>query len=158
MKTIAVAESCTGGLISHLITNKAGSSQYFKLGVVVYSNEAKISLLKIPSKIIEQFGSVSSQVALLMARQIRKLAKTDIGLGITGIAGPALPKLPKDDPLPPTRWKWWEIGLVYIAVSSVKGNECKKFNFSGSRKEIKEKAAKQALKILEIAIKQEENV
>lgn len=151
MKTIAIAESCTGGLISHLITNRPGSSQYFKLGIIAYSNDAKISLLKIPPQIIEQFSSVSPEVALSMARGVRELAGTDIGLGVSGIAGPSLPG---EDPLPHQGWKW-KIGLVYIAVSSAQGDISKEFNFEGSREEIKEKAAEQALRFLEIAIKQE---
>ena len=145
MKTIAIAESCTGGLISHLITNRAGSSQYFKLGVVAYSKEIKISLLKIPPQAIEQFGSVSPEIALSMAHKVRELAGTDIGLGISGIAGPSYPEGEEEKP----------IGLVYIAVCSAQGDVSKEFNFEGSREEIKKKAAEQALGLLEIAIKQE---
>ncbi|OQX54328.1 MAG: hypothetical protein B5M48_01030 [Candidatus Omnitrophica bacterium 4484_213] len=145
MKTIAIAESCTGGLISHLITNRAGSSQYFKLGVVAYSKEIKISLLKIPPQAIEQFGSVSPEIALSMAHRVRELAGTDIGLGISGIAGPSYPEGEEEKP----------IGLVYIAVCSAQGDISKEFNFEGSREEIKKKAAEQALGLLEIAIKQE---
>jgi len=147
MKTIAIAESCTGGLISHLITNRPGSSQYFKLGVVVYSVQAKISLLKIPPQTIEQFGSVSPEVALSMAHKVRELAGTDIGLGVTGIAGPSYPK--GEDPLPHQVWNW-KIGLVYIAVCSAQGDISKEFNFEGSREEIKKKAAEEALKLLEV--------
>ncbi len=138
VKTIAIAESCTGGLVSHLITNKSGSSQYFKLGIVAYSKEAKIFLLNISPQIIKRFGSVSREVALLMAQRIKDLAKTDIGLGISGIAGPCLPNGEEEKP----------VGLVYIAVFSAKGHSTEEFNFKGSRQEIKQKTAEKALRIL----------
>jgi nicotinamide-nucleotide amidase len=87
-QTIAVAESCTGGLVGAKITNVSGSSEYFERGVVTYSNQAKTQLLKVPSEMIERHGAVSEQVAILMAEGVRKLAKTDYGLSVTGIAGP----------------------------------------------------------------------
>ncbi len=145
-KTLAIAESCTGGLISHLITNRPGSSQYFKLGIITYSKEAKLSLLKIPPQVVEQFGSVSPEVALAMARGVKELAGADIGLGVSGIAGPSYPE--GEDPLAPRRLKGYKIGLVYIAVSSTQGDISKEFNFEGSREEIKKKAAESAIEIL----------
>ncbi len=87
-KTLAVAESCTGGLISHKITQVPGSSLYFKQGLVVYSNEAKIRLLGIPEALLNQYGAVSRETAEAMAGAVRMLAGTDIGLSVTGIAGP----------------------------------------------------------------------
>ena len=86
-KTIAVAESCTGGLIAHALTNISGSSLYFSAGFVAYSNEAKSQFLKIPPKTIARFGAVSKQVAIAMAKNVRALAHTDVGLAATGIAG-----------------------------------------------------------------------
>jgi len=135
-KTIAIAESCTGGLLCHKLTNIPGSSGYFKLGTIAYANESKIKMLKIPAKTIQAKGAVSKEVALLMAQNIRKIAKSDFGIGITGIAGPtgATAKKP--------------VGLVYIAVASNKKTILKKFNFKGSRINIKNQAATLALKLL----------
>ena len=132
-KTIAVAESCTGGLLSNIITNIPGSSKYFLLGIVAYSNKAKISILKIPAKIIETHGSVSKQVTGLMAKNIRKLASSDYGIGISGIAGPS-----KGDPEKP-------IGTVYISLSTKNKLSTKKYHFGGSRLTIKRKTAILAL-------------
>jgi len=142
VKSIAIAESCTGGLISHLLTNQPGSSTYFRLGVVAYSNQTKISLLKVSAQVLEEAGSVSKEVALSMARGVRRLGKADVGLGITGIAGPSLPqeKVSKQG-----RYK---VGLVFIALSSEKGEVCREFQFKGKREEIKEKAAREAIRLL----------
>src|SRR5260370_6364831 len=86
--TLAVAESCTGGLISERLTNVPGSSKYFVEGLVTYSNESKQRLLGVDKKLIREFGAVSQQVARDMARGVRHRAKTDFGLAVTGIAGP----------------------------------------------------------------------
>jgi nicotinamide-nucleotide amidase len=139
-KTLAVAESCTGGLLSHLITNVAGSSQYFILGVITYSNAAKTSLLKIPQDLIIKNGAVSRKVAALMAQSVRKLARADFGIGITGIAGPGGGSLKKP------------IGTVFIAIDSAKEKICQKFYFKGSRLSIKKRAAKKALELLKICL------
>ena len=88
-KTVAIAESCTGGQLCSLLTSLPGSSDYFLLGVVTYSNKSKEIILNIPAKIIAKHGAVSQQVALLMAQNIRKKTHADFGLSITGIAGPA---------------------------------------------------------------------
>ena len=85
---IAVAESCTGGLLSSAITSINGSSKVFNLGLVTYSNESKIKLLKISKKIIRKYGAVSQQVCAIMAKNISKISKTNISVSITGIAGP----------------------------------------------------------------------
>lgn len=135
-KTIAVAESCTGGYLSTLLTQHSGSSQYFLMGAVVYSNKAKSSFLKIPSKIIEQKGAVSQEVSRKMAESVRKLAKADFGIGITGVAGPI-----GGSPHKP-------VGTVFIAVSSKKASGCKRFRFSGNRACIRKKSALKALEIL----------
>ena len=108
-KQIAVAESCTGGLLSKRITDIPGASEVFTTGVTTYSNEAKNSMLNVSNKTLEQFGAVSKEVAKELCENIRKVAESDIGVGITGIAGPGggTPEKP--------------VGLVYIGVSTKKG-------------------------------------
>jgi PncC family amidohydrolase len=135
-KTIAVAESCTGGLLSSLLTRNPGSSKYFILGVVTYSNKAKETLLKIPHSIIAKNGAVSKPVAKLMAERIRKIAKTHFGIGITGIAGPGglTPQKP--------------VGTVLIAIDSKYGKICEKYHFRGNRLAIRKKAALKSLELL----------
>ncbi|MFH1198673.1 MAG: CinA family protein [Candidatus Omnitrophota bacterium] len=134
-KTIAVAESCTGGIISSSLTELPGSSKYFILGAVTYSNKAKENILKIPHKVIAKNGAVSEAVALLMAKNIRKIAKTDFGIGITGIAGPTGGSSSKP------------IGTVFIAVSNKNKTICKKFQFTGTRAQIRKKSAIEALNL-----------
>jgi len=141
-QTIAIAESCTGGLLSNLLTKLSGSSQYFILGVVAYSNNAKKKVLNVPSSLITTRGAVSKEVASSMAERIRKVAHTDIGMGITGIAGPS-----KGSPQKP-------VGTVFIALESKKKKICKKFRFKGTRLCIRKKAALKSLELLkEILIK-----
>lgn len=131
--TISVAESCTGGLIADRLTNVAGSSKYFTMAYVAYSNQAKVSQLGVSKKTIERYGAVSSQVAIAMARGVKKIAKTDLALGVTGIAGPT----------GATRQK--PIGLVYIALSSPQDEQWRRFNFTGDRLAIKLEASQAAL-------------
>ena len=135
-KTLAVAESCTGGLVSNLITNVPGSSDYFQGGVVSYSNEMKMKILGVPQPILKKFGAVSGQAAGKMAEGIRRVAGTDYGLGITGIAGPS----------GATRNK--PAGLVYIALASAGRLNAEKHNFYGERAEVKERTARAALLML----------
>ncbi|MBM3248292.1 MAG: CinA family protein [Candidatus Omnitrophica bacterium] len=135
-KTVSIAESCSGGLVANRLTNIPGSSKYFKAAIVAYSNEIKINQLKIPARVIAQNGAVSEKVALLMAKNIRKIAKTDIGLGITGIAGPA------------GATKTKPVGLVYTALAAKNYRVCKKFRFKGNRLSIKRKSSSAALKLL----------
>jgi len=139
-KTLAVAESCTGGLTSTLLTQFSGSSQYFILGVVAYNNRVKEYILKIPHSVIVKSGAVSKEVAGLMAKNIRKIAKTDFGISITGIAGPtgATPQKP--------------VGTVFIAATSENKNISKKFLFKGSRNAIRKKSALKALELLKTLI------
>ena len=87
-KTLAAAESCTGGLTAHRITNVPGASKYFRSGVVSYSNEAKIAVLGVSPETLKKHGAVSSQTAIEMAQGIRRISKADYGVSITGIAGP----------------------------------------------------------------------
>lgn len=135
-KTIATAESCTGGLLASLLTETSGSSQYFLLGVTTYSNKAKIKILGVPAKVITKYGAVSKQVAILMAKNIRKKINSSIGVSITGIAGPAGATLKKP------------VGTIYICLSMKNKNSCQKFSFSGSRPEIRKTSVSQALHLL----------
>lgn len=133
---LAVAESCTGGLLASMFTELSGSSQYFILGLVTYANQSKISLLKIPATLINKKGAVSKEVAELMAANIRKLAKTDLGIGITGIAGPtgAAPGKP--------------IGTVFIAISYKGKRLCQKFFFKGNRTSIRKQSTLKTIVLL----------
>jgi PncC family amidohydrolase len=135
-QTLAVAESCTGGLLSKLLTDISGSSKFFKLGLFTYSNAAKVNLLKIPAALITKNGAVSTQVAQKMAGSVRKLAKTDFGIGITGIAGPSGGSAQKP------------VGTVFIAISSQNKTISQKFNFTGNRDSIRKKSALKALELL----------
>ena len=85
---ISVAESCTGGLLSSTITSVSGSSKIFKLGLITYSNESKIKLLRIPKKLLKKYGAVSEQVCRAMVINVSKISKSKISIAITGIAGP----------------------------------------------------------------------
>lgn len=134
-KTIAAAESLTGGMISTRLTNFAGSSAYFVGGLVCYNNRIKIQELMVPPAVIAKEGPVSSQVAVLMAEGIKRRFKTDIGLAITGCAGP--------DPVPPA-----PVGLVYTAVAIGNHTDWKELHLQGVRNEIREKAAQAALGLL----------
>lgn len=135
-KTIAVAESCTGGLISDRLTNTSGSSRYFMTGIVTYSNESKENFLGVSRKLIEKHGAVSHQVALEMAKCIKHFACVDIGVGVTGIAGPT------------GGTKRKPIGLVYIALASDQKRLVKEFRFKGSRKDIKFQASQAGLDLI----------
>lgn len=131
--TISVAESCTGGLIGGRLTNIAGSSDYFERSVVVYSYEAKTSLLGVPAGLIESRGAVSSEVAGAMAAGIRDQAKTTFGLAVTGIAGPGggTPEKP--------------VGLVYIALASKDGVKVDEHRFLGTRELVRLRTVQAAL-------------
>lgn len=135
---LAVAESCTGGLVSHRLTNIPGSSVFFRQGMIVYSNEAKKELLDVPDEVLEEFGAVSPQVAEAMARGVRLAGDADLGLAITGIAGPggATPTKP--------------VGLVYLALAYDGDCLVEKHTFSGQREEVKYRASQAALNILRL--------
>jgi nicotinamide-nucleotide amidase len=135
-KTVAVAESCTGGLLSSMLTSISGSSIYFILGVVAYSNRAKSHLLSVPATIITRRGAVSKEVAQRLSRNARKLAQADFGIGITGIAGPTGATFEKP------------VGTVFVSIDSPHHNICKRFKFNGSRKNIQKSAALKALELL----------
>jgi nicotinamide-nucleotide amidase len=133
---LATAESCTGGLIANRITNIPGSSKYFERGVVTYSNRSKIELLGVTEKTIEKYGAVSEQTASAMAIRIKELASTDLGLGVTGIAGPSGGTQEKP------------VGLVYIGLADAINVNVFEFRFNGSRLEIKQQTADAALRII----------
>ena len=123
--TLAIAESCTGGLIGHRLTNIPGSSDYLERVMVVYSNQAKIDLLKVPEEVIRTYGAVSEPTAKLMAEGIRNLTGTTLGLSATGIAGPAGGS--SDKP----------VGTVFISLTDRKETSTKEYCFSGDRQQIK---------------------
>jgi len=133
---LAIAESCTGGLLASMLTELSGSSKYLILGLVTYSNESKTSLLKIPAALIAKKSAVSYEVAELMARNARILAKADLGVGITGIAGPAGGVAGKP------------VGTVFIAVNSKSKQLYQKFLFKGNRSSIRKQSALKALELL----------
>jgi nicotinamide-nucleotide amidase len=133
---IAVAESCTGGMIAHRITNVPGSSAYFERAIVAYSNRSKIELLGVPKRLIEEHGAVSRGVAEAMAEGVRKIDGVDIGISTTGIAGPSggTPEKP--------------VGLVWIGYSDSSETIALRFNFGDERKRFKERASQAALELL----------
>lgn len=134
--TLSVAESCSGGLFSDMVTDVPGSSGYYLGGVIAYSNIAKSELLKIDPDLIKEKGEVSEPVAIAMAEGVRSLFQTDYGVGITGFAGPG-----SDNTKSPA-------GLVYVAVSSPKEVRCKEFHLGGGRRGVKERAAQVAFDML----------
>jgi PncC family amidohydrolase len=140
-QTLAIAESCTGGLLSSVLTRNSGSSKFFILGVVVYSNFAKQRFLKVPKSMLNKHGAVSRPVAITLAKNIRKIVKTDYGIGITGIAGPAGGTTVKP------------VGTVFICVSSETKLICRRFHFKGSRSSIRQQSCLWALKLLQQIIK-----
>lgn len=133
---LAIAESCTGGLIANRITDVAGSSEYFERGYVTYSNSSKAQELGVPGDTIVSHGAVSEEVALAMAEGVRKLADTDIGIGVTGIAGPGGGTEEKP------------VGLVYIALATEKYACVKHYRFPWDRKRNKHFAALMTLDLL----------
>ncbi len=114
---ISIAESCTGGLLSSAITSVSGSSKVFNLGLVTYSNQSKINLLKVPKNIIKKYGTVSEQVCLAMVKNISKIDKADMSVSITGIAGPSGGTKKKP------------VGLVYIGVMKTNKIKINKYLF-----------------------------
>ncbi len=134
---VSFAESCTGGLLSSYITSISGSSKVFTLGLVTYSNQTKIDILKVPKKIIIKHGAVSYETCLSMVKNLNRISKTNISVSITGVAGPK------------GGTKQKPIGLVYIGVK--KGNKIlvKKFLFKSKKRNLIQKATvNQALKMI----------
>jgi PncC family amidohydrolase len=134
--TVAVAESCTGGLISQRITSVGGSSRYFRGAIVAYSNAVKQRLLGVSKQVLERAGAVSEPVARRMAEGVRDALGSDYGVAVTGIAGPegGSPEKP--------------VGLVFVAVADTKGCVVKRFEFEGDRGAVRQAAAHEALSLL----------
>lgn len=135
-QTLAVAESCTGGLLAQRITAIPGSSRYFVGGAVVYANELKTAFCDVPPLLIAEHGAVSKEVAIAMAEGIRKRCKASVGVGITGVAGPTggTPDKP--------------VGLVYVAVADGKKSDVVERKFPGDRERVRHFAAQQALDMI----------
>lgn len=131
--TLAVAESCTGGLIGHTITNKSGSSEYFMGGVIAYDDDVKKNLLGVKAATLKKYGAVSKETAKEMALAVRLRLKANIGIAVTGIAGPGGGSIKKP------------VGLVYIAISKRGKVKVIKEVFSGTRLTIKKATTKVAL-------------
>ncbi|MBU3733888.1 MAG: CinA family protein [Candidatus Fonsibacter sp.] len=136
---VAVAESCTGGLISYNLTKIPGASKFFMVGIVSYSNISKLDLLKVRKKTLTKYGAVSAEICKEMCNNLLKISKTNIAISVTGIAGPdgGTKKKP--------------IGLVYIGICSKNKFEIKKFNFGKklSRINIQNLTLKKTIKLIE---------
>ncbi|MDA3813610.1 MAG: RNA-binding S4 domain-containing protein [Candidatus Cloacimonetes bacterium] len=134
--TLSLAESCTGGMIQEMITSNSGASEYFMGGVVSYSNQAKINVLKVKSETINNFGAVSTETAIEMVKGTKKIFETDISASITGIAGPSggTPEKP--------------VGTIYLAVSINDKIITRKLSLSGNRENIRKKSVLILFKLL----------
>jgi nicotinamide-nucleotide amidase len=139
-KTVAVAESCTGGLLGKLITDIPGSSDYFTEGWITYSNKAKTEQLGVPAQLIEKYGAVSEEVALAMAQAARQKAGADFSIAITGIAGPSGGSEQKP------------VGLVFISICDGQNCRTQRFLFSQTREMVRLRAALSALNMLRLAV------
>ena len=133
---IATAESCTGGLLGHSITNIPGSSQYYQGGVISYSNDLKMQLLGVTEETLLRHGAVSEETAREMADGLKRAVKADICIATTGIAGPGGGTAEKP------------VGLVYIALSANKNKRVNKYIFKGTRVENKRNTCKSAFKMV----------
>ena len=133
--TISVAESCTGGLLAHNLTKLANSSKYFQMGLITYSNQAKIKILKVNKNIITKYGAVSDECCKAMVKNLSKISKSKINISITGIAGPGGGT--KEKP----------IGLVYIGIKKGKNTSINKYVFkSKNRGNIQSLTVKKVIK------------
>ena len=135
-KFLGLAESCTGGLLGAAITALPGVSSWFRGSVVAYHNQLKTDLLGVPYETLQQFGAVSAECARAMSEGVRAALSAQVGLAVTGIAGPqgASPEKP--------------VGLVFIALSDGDRESCERFHFAGDRNAIREAAVVQALLML----------
>jgi PncC family amidohydrolase len=134
--SLAVAESCTGGLITHSLTNIPGSSRYLRGGLIAYANDLKQNILHVDPRTIRRHGAVSQETAIEMAIGVRRLTRSHVGLAVTGIAGPG-----GGTPTKP-------VGTVFIACSADRHVYFKKFHFTGSRRTVKDKTQRAALAFL----------
>ena len=126
---ISIAESCTGGLLSSAITSVSGASKVFSVGLVAYSNQSKINLLKVSKNIIRKYGAVSEQVCLYMVKNVSKIGKTNMSVSITGIAGPSGGSKIKP------------VGLVYVGIKKGNRIEVKKYLFKNKGRSYIQRAA-----------------
>ena len=126
---ISIGESCTGGMLSSAITSISGSSKVFNLGIIVYSNQSKIEILKVSKRIIRKYGTVSEQVCKAMAKNVSKIGKTNMGLSITGIAGPSGGSKKKP------------VGMVYVGIKKDNKVKVKKYLFKNKGRNYVQKAA-----------------
>ncbi len=138
---LAVAESCTGGLLCNRITNIPGSSAYFAGGLITYSNEAKVALLGVSKKTLDRYGAVSEQTVREMAAGARNRLGTDFAIAVSGIAGPGGGSVEKP------------VGLVWIALCGNNLELAKSFIFTGDRLDVKQQSAEQALQLLFASLK-----
>jgi len=134
--TVATGESCTGGLVAHALTEVPGSSAYVRGGIVAYANEVKTALLGVPAEVLEAHGAVSAQVAVAMAEGARERLGTDLGVGVTGVAGPD----GGTDEKP--------VGLVYIAVAGLGAPIVRRYLWAGDRSANKRDSAIAAIELL----------
>lgn len=134
--TLGTAESCTGGLVAHLITEIPGSSDYFRGGLLTYADEVKVTLADVPEATIAAHGAVSAQVAVAMAHGARRRLGVDVAIAVTGVAGPA----GGSDAKP--------VGLTYIAVADVTGDDVRRHVWDGDRSANKRASAAAALALL----------
>ena len=135
-RTLATAESCTGGLVAHLLTEVPGSSEYFAGGVVCYANEAKVTMAGVPREMLEAHGAVSAQVAVAMAEGVRAHLEADVAVAVTGIAGPGGGSEAKP------------VGLTYVALADDAGHEVRRFLWHGDRHQNKLASAEAVLTLL----------
>lgn len=133
---VATAESCTGGLVAHAITEVAGSSAYFVGGVVTYANEVKIAAVDVPPEVLAAHGAVSAQVARAMADGVRRRLQADVGVAVTGVAGPDGGTAAKP------------VGLTYVAVADADGQEVQRHLWDADRSGNKRRSAVAALELL----------
>jgi PncC family amidohydrolase len=134
--TVSTAESCTGGLVAHLLTEVPGSSAYVRGGIVAYSDAVKRAELGVPAAVLEAHGAVSAQVAVAMAEGVRARLETDLGVAVTGVAGPDGGTASKP------------VGLVYVAVAGVGSPEVRRFQWPGDRSANKRASAEAAIQLL----------
>ena len=134
--SVGTAESCTGGLVGHGITMVAGSSGYYRGGLVCYADEVKLTVLGVPATMLERHGAVSAQVAVAMAEGIRRLVGSDYGVAVTGVAGPGGGSEAKP------------VGLTYVAAAGPDGHDVRRRTWDGDRAGNKQRSAVAALELL----------
>ena len=138
--TISICESCTGGMLGSIITSIPGSSKYFLGGIIAYSDDFKRKLVGIKPELLKKRGAVSPEVARAMAQGVRRVFKSDIGVGVTGIAGPSGGSRKKP------------VGLVYISLSYKRSVFIKRLMLAGGRDQIRKRACKETLSLLKCSI------